>query len=161
MPATVMCQKGIRLLYLVGYSALFLCLAQSAAAAKQIALIVNQKNEVQDLPAAEIEKIFKCVTQKWADGTPVKLVLRDPSSPEMELILWRLYKIPPDELRKFVAAHHDSVISVDSNEAMLNAVQSIPGAIGLIDVFLINKQVKVIKIDGKLPVEYGYILRGN
>jgi hypothetical protein len=101
------------------------------------------------------------VTQKWPDGTAVKVVLRDPSSPEMELLLWRVYKIPPDDLRKFIAGHRDSVVIVDSNEAMLSAVQSIPGAIGLIDVFLINKQVKVIKIDGKLPVEYGYILRGN
>lgn len=156
-----MCSKGIRWLYLIGSSVLFVCLAQTGAVAKQIALIVNQKNDVQDLPEAELGKIFKCVTQKWADGTPVKVVLRDPSSPEMELILWRVYKIPPDELRKFAAAHRDSLIFVDSSEAMLNAVQTIPGAIGLIDVFLINKQVKVLKIDGKLPVEYGYILRGN
>jgi ABC-type phosphate transport system substrate-binding protein len=129
--------------------------------AKQIALIVNHKNEVQDLPEADVARIFKCVMQKWADGTPVKIVLRDPSSPEMELILWRVYKIPPEEVRQFVAAHKDSIVVVDSNEAMLRAVESIPGAIGVIDVFLINKQVKVLKIDGKLPVEYGYILRGN
>jgi ABC-type phosphate transport system substrate-binding protein len=161
MPAIVMCPKGKRLLYLIGSSVLFLCLAQSAASAKQIALIVNPKNDVQDLPEADLVKIFKCVTQKWADGTPIKLVLRDPSSAEMELVLWRVYKVPPDEVRKFVAAHRDSIMVVDSNDAMINAVQSNPGAIGLIDVFLINKQIKVIKIDGKLPVEYGYILRGN
>jgi len=161
MPAIVMCQKGKRLLYLIGSSVLFLCLAQSGASAKQIALIVNAKNDVQDLPEADLVKIFKCVTQKWADGTPIKLVLRDPSSPEMEMVLWRVYKVPPDEVRKFVAAHRDSIMVVDSNDAMISAVQSNPGAIGLIDVFLINKQIKVVKIDGKLPVEYGYILRGN
>jgi ABC-type phosphate transport system substrate-binding protein len=156
-----MCQKGKRLLGLIVCSVLFVCLAQTGAAAKQIALIVNQKNDVQDLPEGDLVKIFKCVTQKWADGTPIKLVLRDPSSPEMEMVLWRVYKIPPDEVRKFVAAHRESVVVVDSNDAMLNAVQSNPGAIGLIDVFLINKQIKVLKVDGKLPVEYGYILRGN
>jgi hypothetical protein len=41
-----MCQKGIRLIYLVGLSALFACLAQPHAAAKQIAVIVSQKNDV-------------------------------------------------------------------------------------------------------------------
>ena len=50
---------------------------------------------------------------------------------------------------------------VDSNAAMLTAVRNTPGAIGLIDVFSITQEVKVLKIDGKLPVEYGYILRGN
>jgi ABC-type phosphate transport system substrate-binding protein len=161
MLAIVMCPKGKRLLYLIGSSVLFLCLAQSGAYAKQMALIVNAKNDVHDLPETDLVNIFKCVTQKWADGTAIKLVLRDPSSPEMEMVLWRVYKLPPDEVRKFVAAHRDSIIVVDSSEAMLNAVQSTPGAIGLIDVFLINKQIKVVKIDGKLPVEYGYILRGN
>jgi ABC-type phosphate transport system substrate-binding protein len=156
-----MCLGGKRLLALSGCIVLFLCLAESRLAAKQMALIVNQKNSVQDIPEADVTKIFKCTTLKWPDGTPVKIVLRDPSSPEMELLLWRVYKIPPDEVRKFAAQHKDSVMIVDSNEAMLNAVQGTPGAIGIIDVFLINKQVKVLKIDGKLPVEYGYILRGN
>jgi hypothetical protein len=44
---------------------------------------------------------------------------------------------------------------------MLKAVETIPGAIGVIDVFRINQAVKVLKIEGKLPVEYGYLLRGN
>jgi hypothetical protein len=44
---------------------------------------------------------------------------------------------------------------------MLKAVETIPGAIGLIDVFRITQEVKVLKIDGRLPVEYGYLLRGN
>ncbi len=156
-----MCPKSRRLFCLSCCIALFFGLCQSWAATRQIAVIVNQRNGVQDLSEAETGKIFKCVTQKWEDGTPIKVVLRDPSSPEMELLLWRVYKISADEFRKFVASHRDSVIVVDSNEAMRNAVESTPGAIGLIDVFLINKQVKVLKIDGRLPVEYGYILRGN
>ena len=54
-----------------------------------------------------------------------------------------------------------SLFAADSNAAMLTAVRNTPGAIGLIDVFSITQEVKVLKIDGKLPVEYGYILRGN
>ena len=36
-----------------------------------------------------------------------------------------------------------------------------PRAIGIVDLFSITKDVKVLKIDGKLPVEPGYILKGN
>ena len=79
----------------------------------------------------------------------------------MELLLANIYKISLDELRVFIAVHHSNVVVVDSNEAMLKAVETIPGAIGLIDVFRITQEVKVLKIDGKLPVEYGYLLRGN
>lgn len=139
----------------------FICLAEGSSAAKQIAVIVHKENGTQDLSAAELTKIFKCDTRKWAAGGAITVVVRDPGSPEMELLLSNIYKISPDELRIFIAAHHSSVVIVDSNEAMLKAVETIPGAIGLIDVFRITQEVKVLKIDGKLPVEYGYFLRGN
>lgn len=139
----------------------FICLAANSSMAKQIAVIVNKENTTQALTAAELTKIFKCDTKKWAAGGTITVVVRDPASPEMELLLSNIYKISPDELRVFIAAHHGSVVVVDSNEAMLKAVETIPGAIGLIDVFRITQEVKVLKIDGKLPVEYGYFLRGN
>jgi hypothetical protein len=116
---------------------------------------------VQDLSSVEIANIFKCGTRKWANGTQITIVVRDPFAPEMELLLSRIYKISPDELKNFIATHRDTIVVVDSNAAMLAAVHTMPGAIGLIDVFSINQEVKVLKIDGKLPVEYGYILRGN
>jgi ABC-type phosphate transport system substrate-binding protein len=140
---------------------LFICIAQGSSAAKQIAVIVNKENSTQALSAAELTKIFKCDTRKWPAGAAITIVVRDPASPEMELLLSNIYKISPDELRVFIAAHHSTVVVVDSNEAMLKAVETIPGAIGLIDVFRITQEVKVLKIEGKLPVEYGYLLRGN
>ncbi len=124
-------------------------------------MIVNNTNAVQEISSADITKIFKCGTRKWADGTPITLVVRDPSSPEMELLLSRIYKISPEEMKSFIANHREAIMVVDSNAAMLTAVRSTPGAIGLIDVYSITQEVKVLKIDGKLPVEYGYILRGN
>lgn len=140
---------------------LFVCAAQCRSAAKQMAVIVNKGNGVQELTTTEITKIFKCDMRKWESGLSITVVVRDPATPEMELLLSRIYNVSPETLRNFIATHKESIVMVDSNEAMLNAVHSIPGAIGLIDVFLINKEVKVVKIDGKLPVEYGYILRGN
>ena len=142
-------------------SLLFLCLADCRLEAKQIAVIVNNNNAVQEINSADITKIFKCGTRKWADGTPITLVVRDPSSPEMELLLSRIYKISPEEMKSFIINHREAIMIVDSNAAMLTAVRNTPGAIGLIDVFSITQEVKVLKIDGKLPVEYGYILRGN
>ena len=126
-----------------------------------MAVIVHKSNGAQDVTTAELSKIFKCDTRKWASGSAITIVLRDPATPEMELLLSRIYKTNPEDLRNFIAQHHDNVVIVDSNEAMLNAIHTIPGAIGLIDVFRIDHEVKVLKIDGKLPVEYGYILRGN
>jgi ABC-type phosphate transport system substrate-binding protein len=153
--------SGIRILQGILLSLLFLCLAECRSEAKQIAVIVNTNNAAQEISSADITKIFKCGTRKWADGTTITLVVRDPLSPEMELLLSRIYKISPEEMKSFIANHREAIMVVDSNAAMLTAVRNTPGAIGLIDVFSITQEVKVLKIDGKLPVEYGYILRGN
>lgn len=154
-------RPGIGTLRVIICALIFMCLAECRSAAKQMAVIVNQGNSAQELTAAEITKIFKCDMRKWPSGVNITVVVRDPSTPEMELLLSRIYKTTPEDLRSFIAAHKEAIVIVDSNEAMLNAIHTIPGAIGLVDVFLINKEVKVLKIDGKLPVEYGYVLRGN
>jgi hypothetical protein len=50
---------------------------------------------------------------------------------------------------------------VSGDEEALNALQSNPAAIGLVNVYSINSNVEVLKIDGKLPLEPGYILHGQ
>jgi hypothetical protein len=50
---------------------------------------------------------------------------------------------------------------VDTDEELVNKVASIPGAVGIVDVYAINSSVAVIKIGGKLPLEPGYLLHGN
>lgn len=154
-------RPGISMLRFVLCALAFVCLAEGSSVAKQMAVIVNRENSTQELTVAELTKIFKCDTQKWSGGRTITVVLRDPATPEMELLLSRVYKTTPEELRSFIAQHPGSVIMVDSNEAMLKTIAATPGAIGLIDVFRITQEVKVVKIDGKLPVEYGYLLRGN
>jgi len=43
----------------------------------------------------------------------------------------------------------------------VNKVASIPGALGVVDVYAINSAVAVVKLAGKLPLEPGYVLHGN
>ena len=50
---------------------------------------------------------------------------------------------------------------VDSDEELLKAVEVTPGAVGVVDVYSINSAVKVLRIDGKLPFDVGYALKGN
>jgi hypothetical protein len=53
------------------------------------------------------------------------------------------------------------VVIVDSDEELFRAVGAIPGAVGLVDVYSINSGVKVLRVDGKLPFDAGYVLKGN
>jgi hypothetical protein len=63
-----------------------------------------------------------------------------------------------NEVKAFVDTHKSSFVIVDSDEALLKIVESTPGALGLIDVYSITSKVNVVKVDGKLPLEQGYLL---
>jgi hypothetical protein len=59
--------------------------------------------------------------------------------------------------RDWVAEHKDSLILVDSDEDVLNYVQSTPSAVGLVDVRSVNDHVNIVRIGGKVPMEEGYL----
>jgi ABC-type phosphate transport system substrate-binding protein len=139
---------------------LTVCLGATCAA-RQLAVIVDKTNNVGSMTASDLAKVFKCDKVKWPDGKTVVLVLRDPSAPEMRTAIEKLYRMRPEELKALLAAHHQTVLIVKSEEELLKSVESIPGAVGLVDVYSINSRVNVLKIDGKLPLEQGYFLKGN
>jgi hypothetical protein len=91
----------------------------------------------------------------------VILVLRDPSTPEMKTAIEKLYHMQVEEFKTLLAAHASGVIVVRSEDELLKSVEAIPGAVGLVDVYSINSRVNVLKVDGKLPLEQGYFLKGN
>lgn len=132
-----------------------------SCAARQIAVVVDKTNNVGSLSSSDLAKVFKCDKVKWPDGKTVVLVLRDPSTPEMKTAIEKLYHMKPEELKAVIAAHHQTVLVVGSEQELLKSVESIPGAVGLVDVYSINSRVNVLKVDGKLPLEPGYFLKGN
>lgn len=129
--------------------------------AKQVAVIVDKTNKMSGLSATDLAKVFKFDSHKWPDGRQVILVLRDPSTPEMKTAIEKLYHMQIDEFKAFLAAHSSGVIIVRSEDELLKSVEAIPGAVGLVDVYSINSRVNVLKVDGKLPLEQGYFLKGN
>jgi ABC-type phosphate transport system substrate-binding protein len=129
--------------------------------AKQLAVVTEATNATTNLTAAELIKIFNAHTHSWPDGKPVLIVLRDPSSSDMQLVLRKILNMSPEQAHSFIQAHRPSVVIADSDEAVLRFVTNNRGAIGLIDLYSLAKGVNVVKIDGKLPVEQGYFLRGD
>lgn len=134
------------------------CLGASAEA-KHMAVVVDKANTQGGITTAELIKVFKFDSRKWSDGRNVVLVMIEPATPEMESAFEKLYHMQPDEVKALVAAHHSSVVFVSSEEKLLKSVESIPGAVGLVDVYSITGRVNVLKVDGKLPLEQGYFLK--
>jgi ABC-type phosphate transport system substrate-binding protein len=142
---------------------LLLCLGTFAVRgeAKQFAVVVDKANTVSTLSAADLAKIFKGDNHKWPDGKTITVIMRDVSEPEMQTVLQKVCNMQPGDYRSLIAAHRLVVITVSSEDALLKAVESTPGAVGLLDVYSITSRVNVLKVDGKLPLEQGYLLKGN
>jgi ABC-type phosphate transport system substrate-binding protein len=129
--------------------------------AKQLAVVTDTSNPTTNLSSADLLKIFNLRMRAWTDGKPVIVVVRDPSASEMQLLLHKVLNMSSDQARAFIQAHKGSIIVADSDDAVIRFVSSNRGAIGVIDLYSLTKDVNVLKIDSKLPVEQGYLLRGN
>jgi ABC-type phosphate transport system substrate-binding protein len=146
---------------------LLVAVSVSLAAARDLALVSNKVNSVSVLTVPDLVKICKGQTNRWPDGKPVTFIMRSPSSPEMKLLLEKVYEVPDSQVKEIIASAnhgrmgHPAVMIVDSDEELVNRVASIPGAIGIVDVYAINSSVAVVKLAGKLPLEPGYLLHGN
>jgi ABC-type phosphate transport system substrate-binding protein len=146
---------------------LFLAASLSLAAARDLALVSNKANSVSVITLVDLVKVCKGQTNRWPDGKSVTLIMRSPSAPEMKLLLEKIYALPESQVKETIASAnrgrmgHPAVMIVDSDEDLVNKVASIPGAIGVVDVYAINSSVTVVKLAGKLPLEPGYLLHGN
>ena len=119
-------------------------------------LCSSKQNGVTALSSAQLSRMFLAETKKWPDGRNIQLVLHRASNGEA-LTLQHLNKMSAQQWHNWVAEHKDSLILVDSDEDVLKYVQNAPAAVGLVDVRSVNDHVNIIRVDGKVPMEEGYL----
>ncbi len=124
--------------------------------AHHMAVVVDKDNDVGNVTAAHLSRIFRAEIKKWPDGKTVVLVLHKDSVGETET-LQRLIKMSSGELKTLIATHKDSIQLVDTDADVLRIVQSTPGAIGLVELRSVDNSINVVRVDGKLPMESGYL----
>ncbi len=124
--------------------------------AHHMAVVVNKDNVAQNFTSTHLAKIFKGEVKKWPDGKNVVLVLHNASPGEMAT-LEHLTKMSETEMKALLAAQKDSIRTAASDAGVIDAVASTPGAIGFVEERSITDRVAVVKVDGKLPMESGYL----
>jgi ABC-type phosphate transport system substrate-binding protein len=124
--------------------------------AHHMAVVVNKANSVQNVTSAHLAGIVKGDVKKWPDGRNVVLVLHGASSGEM-VTLEHLTKMTDAEVKALLASHKDSIHMVATDADVIDVVAATPGAIGFVEERSITDRVTVVKVDGKLPMESGYL----
>jgi ABC-type phosphate transport system substrate-binding protein len=144
-------------LFLISVSAIFLSAAFLATPcfAHHIAVVVDKDNKTQNITSAHLVKILKGEVKKWPDGKSVVLVLHE--TPDEITTLARLTKMTEAEVKAMIEERKDSIIRKASDADVIGAVASTPGAIGMVEEHSISGRVIVVRVDGKLPMESGYL----
>jgi hypothetical protein len=153
--------KGLRMaavLCLMG-----LLVTPAVPSIKNWAVVVSAGSKLQDVPLSDFAKLCKGTQKTWPDGKNFTLVIKDPESPEMKVAIQKLFGPAPNEAKAMIAKLNELrqvVKIVDSETDLLRTVEATPGAVGIVDVYSINSSVKVLRVDGKLPFDSGYALKG-
>lgn len=138
--------------------------AQSGAG-QAVAIVVHPQLQVTDISFAELRRIFLGEQQFWPDRSKVTLLVRAPTARERTMVLDRIYRMDEDQFRQYwigkifraeVAGGPKIVYSTDM---AMNLIAAIRGSITFVPASAVGHEVKVLRIDGKLPSDPGYPLK--
>ena len=143
------------------YLASVVLLTASLCQARDVAVITDKTNPVSAVTNKDLVKLLRNDTSKWPDGKKVIVFLSDPDSADGKVLLEKTYGMTPAALKVFANGQKGGIVILSSDEEVLKAVAGQPGSLGVVNVYSINSAVKVVKVDGKLPLEQGYLLHGK
>ncbi len=129
------------------------------AFAKDAALVVAKHSRVTAIQSAAFIKAFKSAPARLPDGQEIVLVVKALNAPEAQVVASKLLAQTPDGLNDM--ATKQTVIVVNSDAEVIKLVSSTPNAVGVVDIYSITGVIVVVKVDGKLPLEPGYLLHYN
>ena len=140
-------------------------LAEEVVATSPVAIVVHKDTDVEDLSLSELRNIFLANQQFWPNRTRITLLVRAPKSEERDFVLNTIYEMDEAQFRQYwIAKMFRAEVPrgpkiVFSTDMMLELVIAIPGSISFVSAAEVTDNVRVVRIDGKLPTDPGYPLR--
>lgn len=145
---------------------------QTAAAQKEVtiskeglAIVVHKDTEVDNLSMIELRNIFLANQQFWPNRSRIILLVRAPQSDERDFVLNSIYQMNEQQFRQYwIAKMFRAEVPrgpkiVFSTDMTHDLVVAIPGSISFMRADAVTADVKVVRVDGKLPSEAGYPLK--
>jgi ABC-type phosphate transport system substrate-binding protein len=130
-----------------------------------IAVVVNQETPVSDLSLAEVRKVLLGERQYWNSKLPVVLLIRAPVARERDVVLRVIYQMTEAQFKQYWVAKIFRAEAasppkiVYSNDMQYELLSALPGAIGFVDARSVRREMKVLRVDGRLPGDHDYPLR--
>jgi phosphate transport system substrate-binding protein len=133
----------------------------AVAQTRAVAVVVNEKNPVNDLTTPELRKLFFGEKRFWKGGLTVRLFVRAPGAHE-RVVLLKLLGMSESEYTHYWTAQvfrgqaQGEPIALFSNGMQKEALAVFPGAVAFVSSEDVKPGMKVVRVDGHLPGEPGY-----
>jgi hypothetical protein len=133
--------------------------------ASDIAVVVHPDTPVTQLSLAEVRRVLLGDRAYWKPDVPVVLVIRAPVARERDVVLKIIYQMTEAQFKQYWIAKifrteaTSAPKIVYSNDTANQLVGAIPGAIAFMSARDLRPGLKVLRVDGHLPGEPGYLLR--
>jgi hypothetical protein len=136
-------------------------------ATADVAIVVHPENPESSLSADEVGRILRQEQRRFKGGGSIYLVFQSSGSPAREIVLRRVLRMNDLELKQFWLGklYRGEIASfprvVDSDVAVRRLVGQAARALGFMDAVAVDATVKVLRIDGRLPGQAGYLLAAS
>src|SRR5712692_2448641 len=136
----------------------------AAQTASDVAVVVHPDVPVDNLTVSELRRVVLGDREFWPAGVRITLMIRAPIAHERDVVLKNLCQMSEAQFRQHWIGkvfRADTALApkiVYSDEMVRDMVNRFPGGIAFIDASKVGRGLKVVKLEGRLPGEKGYVL---
>ena len=130
-----------------------------------LAIVVHKDTNIDNLSMTTLRNIFLANQQFWPNRSRIILLVRAPQSDERDFVLNTIYRMDEAQFRKYwIAKMFRAEVPrgpkiVFSTGMTRDLVVAIPGSISFLRADQVTDDIKLLRIDGKLPSDEGYPLK--
>jgi len=138
---------------------------KSSTAGAEFAVVASPDVPVENLSMVDLRKLFLGDRQFWTSNLRVSLLVRAPVARERAVVVWTICKMSEAQfgqhwIGKVMRADcTNSPRLFPSNQAAIDLVRAMPGAIAIVNAAQVPKGMKILTVEGKLPSQTGYKLQ--
>ena len=142
--------------------------ADDSTAQRTLAVVVHKSSTVDRISAADLRKMLTGELRAWPDARPIVVIQQPGGNATQQRMLQALLRTTPAGYNRhllqvqFQGRAMPVIRVLNSDTNAIAFVWNVPGAISIVNADSAAagaSHVKIIKIDGKLPGEAGYLLR--
>ena len=137
----------------------------TAQGPRDVAVVVHPNVPVDGLTLGDLRRIVLGDREFWPGSVRVTLLIRAPIAHERDVVLKNVCQMTEAQFRQhWIAKVFRAEAAVApkiaySSEMVVELLNQMPGAIAFVDAAQAGRGLKVVRIDGRLPGERGYLLR--